>query len=152
MQERRSLPWSLFICLMLRKASCMFSSLAVNIPGDETELRQVYTVPVITSQECDIVTRQPAVFGRVTKEGVLPPERWFPSYKDSAIDKFARHLLQNHRSVNRPGGPPLPLRNGCHHLLLINDRYKLIYLKNTKVWVVPVGSRSIHILLSSHVG
>ena len=81
---------------------------------------------------CDLVTAQPEVFGRVQRGGNLPESLWFPSTKNDVIQRFSKFMHENASAVSSPGGPPLPPRSVCNHLVQISDTYRVIFLKNTK--------------------
>ena len=89
-------------------------------------------MPVFVTARCDIVSGEPQLYGRVQNKEVLPKELWFPSGARARAEHFNDYIRNNMSAVNAPGGPPLPLRGGCNHMLLVNDKYKIIFLKNTK--------------------
>ena len=132
----------------LRQAAAAALTLVVLLRDDPTALATMTSqVPPLPGREnpgsgpiwksqhrlqCDIVSAPPERHGAFRKEGILPPKLWFQGLKDNAERTFNAYLKLNASLVEAAGAPPLPARAGCHHLLLINDHYHLIFIKSTK--------------------
>ena len=90
-------------------------------------------MPAPVTARCEIVSGEPRLYGRVHNKEVLPEELWFPSSGPSRNREFAQYLREHAAALAAPGGAAHPLPpSGCYHILLINDKYKVIFLKNTK--------------------